>query len=145
MAGFLFRLVLTSHTWENGKNEQSHQDPMMAEAMLNESSDISRVMFAAADYNTAGVIMKNVYQTQGQFWTLVVPKRSSVANLFTPEEANTLLQQGAMQLDWASYQSKRSKVILTAIGSYQLEEVFNFSKIKRKRSSPLGGLYARTR
>ena len=29
-------LVLTSHTWENGKNEQSHQDTMKAEAMLNE-------------------------------------------------------------------------------------------------------------
>ena len=27
-------LLLTSHTWENGKNEQSHQDPSMAETML---------------------------------------------------------------------------------------------------------------
>ena len=69
-------LVLTSHTWENGKNEQSHQDPMMAEAMLNEASDISRVLFAA-DYNTAGILTQNVYQTHGQFWTMVVPKRKS--------------------------------------------------------------------
>jgi phosphoketolase len=27
-------LILTSHTWENAKNERSHQDPSMAEAML---------------------------------------------------------------------------------------------------------------
>src|SRR3990172_5139939 len=34
-------LILTSHTWENGKNEQSHQDPSMAEAMLGELSHVS--------------------------------------------------------------------------------------------------------
>jgi len=55
-------LVLTSHTWENGKNEQSHQDTMMAEAMLNEASDVSRVMFAA-DYNSALALMHRIYQT----------------------------------------------------------------------------------
>src|SRR5207247_3423714 len=38
-------LVLTSHTWENAKNEVSHQDPAMSEAMLGEASDISRVLF----------------------------------------------------------------------------------------------------
>ena len=27
-------LVLTSHTWENAKNEQSHQDPTIGEALL---------------------------------------------------------------------------------------------------------------
>ena len=40
-------LVLTSHTWENAKNEQSHQDPMLAEALLGEPSDVSRVLFVA--------------------------------------------------------------------------------------------------
>ena len=34
-------LVLTSHAWENAKNEQSHQDPAMAEAMLGEPFDVS--------------------------------------------------------------------------------------------------------
>ena len=133
-------LVLTSHTWENGKNEQSHQDTMMAEAMLNEASDVSRVMFAA-DYNTAGVITQNVYQTQGQFWTMVVPKRSGIANLFTPEEAKTLLQQGAMQLDWASYQPQKAQVILTAIGAYQLEEVLKASKRLKEKEIPHSVVY----
>ena len=133
-------LVLTSHTWENGKNEQSHQDTMMAEAMLNEASDISRVLFAG-DHNTAGLITQKVYQTQGQFYTLVVPKKSSVANLFTPEEAETLLQQGAMQLDWASHQPQRAKVILTAIGAYQLEEVLKASQRLKQKDLPHSVVY----
>ena len=133
-------LVLTSHTWENGKNEQSHQDPMMAEAMLNEASDVSRVLFAA-DYNTAGLITQKIYQTQGQFYTLVVPKRSSVANLFTPQEANTLLQQGAMQLDWASYKPQSAQVILTAIGAYQLEEVLKASARLKEKDLPHSVIY----
>lgn len=55
-------LVLTSHTWENGKNEQSHQDPVMAETLLNEPSDISRVLFPP-DYNATAVLMQRLYQT----------------------------------------------------------------------------------
>src|SRR5690606_39376043 len=35
-------LVVTSHTWENSKNEQSHQDPTMGEALLGEMSDTAR-------------------------------------------------------------------------------------------------------
>lgn len=133
-------LVLTSHTWENGKNEQSHQDPMMAEAMLNEASDLSRVLFAA-DYNTAGLITQNVYQTHGQFWTMVVSKRKRVAHLFTPEEAETLLQQGAMQLEWASYKPQEARVILTAIGAYQLEEVLKASARLKDRDIPHSVVY----
>ena len=30
-------LIVTSHTWENGKNEQSHQDPTLAEALFQEA------------------------------------------------------------------------------------------------------------
>ncbi|MEM8240167.1 xylulose 5-phosphate 3-epimerase, partial [Morganella morganii subsp. sibonii] len=44
--------VVTSHTWENGKNEQSHQDPTLAEALLGEMSDTSRVLFPV-DANSA--------------------------------------------------------------------------------------------
>ena len=35
-------VVVTSHTWENGKNEQSHQDPTLCEVMLSEMSDGAR-------------------------------------------------------------------------------------------------------
>ena len=119
-------LVLTSHAWENAKNEQSHQDPVMAETMLGQPADVSRVVFAA-DYNTAAAIMHAVYQTQGQIWTLVVPKVDLVADLFTPEEATQLVEEGAVRLDWPSHRQDEAKLVLTAIGAYQLEEVIRAS------------------
>jgi len=119
-------LILTSHTWENGKNEQSHQDPSMAEAMLGEPADVSRVLFPA-DYNTAAAVMEGVYRTQGQIWTLVVPKADGLPVLFTPEEARRLLQDGALRLDWAGLNPERARVILTAVGAYQLREVLRAS------------------
>jgi phosphoketolase len=119
-------IVVTSHTWENGKNEQSHQDPALAEAMLGEPSDISRVLFAG-DYNSAAAIIQNVYQTHGQIWTVVVPKLDSVPVLLTPQEAARLMDQGALRLDWAGYGQTDPQLVLTAIGAYQLEEVLHAS------------------
>ena len=128
-------LVLTSHTWENAKNEQSHQDPAMAEAMLGEASDGSRVLFVP-DHNTAAVVMQGVYQTKGQIWTLVVPKMDSVADLFTPDEAARLLDQGAFRLDWAGHDYARQRLVVTAVGAYQLEEVLKASARLRERDVP---------
>ena len=119
-------LILTSHTWENGKNEVSHQDPAMAESMLGEFSDVSRVVFPP-DYNTASVVILGVYQTHGQLWTLVVPKYETAPDFFTIEEAQALLQQGAIRLDWAGHEHDQQRVILTAMGSYQLEETVKAS------------------
>ncbi|MDY6908094.1 MAG: xylulose 5-phosphate 3-epimerase [Chloroflexota bacterium] len=133
-------LVLTSHTWENAKNEQSHQDPAMAEAMLNEPSHVSRVLFVA-DYNSAAVVTLGVYQTQGQVWTLVVPKMDLVADLLTTGEAQRLLEQGALRLDWAGYQQGEQQVILTAIGAYQLEEVVKASFRLAERGLPHSVVY----
>jgi phosphoketolase len=120
-------LVLTSHTYENGKNEQSHQDPGMAESMMSEASDISRVFFPA-DYNTTAEVMHAVYQTHGQVWTLVVPKADTVPDLFTREEASRLVHEGGIRLDWAGYLPHRARLILTAVGAYQLVEVLKASK-----------------
>jgi len=133
-------LILTSHTWENAKNERSHQDPSMAEAMLGEPSDVSRVLFVP-DYNTASVVMHHLYQTHGQIWTLVVPKIDLIPDLFTFEEASTLLQQGAFRLDWASSDLDQQRVILTAIGAYQLEEVLKASGRLRERKVPHSVIY----
>ncbi|MFB3120539.1 MAG: xylulose 5-phosphate 3-epimerase, partial [Stenotrophomonas maltophilia] len=133
-------LVLTSHTWENGKNEQSHQDPVMAEAMMGEASDVSRVVFVP-DYNTAAVVTQAVYQTHGQLWTLVVPKVEVLADLFTPEEASQLLEQGAIRLDWSRHEVARQQVVLTAIGAYQLEQVLKASARLAQREVPHSVVY----
>lgn len=128
-------LILTSHTWENAKNERSHQDPSMAEAMLGEPSDVSRVLFVP-DYNTASLVIHQLYQTHGQIWTLVVPKAENIPELFTVEEGSTLLHQGALRLGWAGYEAERPRVILTAVGAYQLEEVLKASaRLKEKQIS----------
>jgi phosphoketolase len=128
-------LVLTSHTWENAKNELSHQDPSMAEAMLGELSDVSRVVFIP-DYNSAAVVTQGVYRTQGQLWTLVVPKAEVIPDLFTTEEATRLLEQGALRLEWAGHNSGPPRLILTAIGAYQLEEVLKASARLGERQVP---------
>jgi phosphoketolase len=127
-------LVLTSHTWENGKNEISHQDPVMSETMMNEIKGVSRVLFVP-DTNTATAAIQQVYLTQGEFWTLVVPK-SEVADLFTREEAAQLLSKGAMCLTWTGYKAQNAELILTAIGSYQLEEVLRASSRLLNRKIP---------
>jgi phosphoketolase len=119
-------LILTSHVWENAKNEQSHQDPSMAEAMLGEHADVSRVLFVP-DYNSAAVVMQGLYQTQGQIWSLVVPKYENTPDLFTPDEAKQLLNKGAVRLDWTGCNIEQQQLILTAIGAYQLEEVLKAS------------------
>jgi phosphoketolase len=125
-------LILTSHTWENGKNERSHQDPSMAEAMLGEPSDVSRVLFVP-DYNTASEVMHELYRTHGQIWSMVVPKADIVADIFTPADALRLLQQGAIRLDWASANQGQERLILTAVGAYQLEEVLKASERLREK------------
>ena len=120
-------LVLTSHAWENAKNEQSHQDPAMAEAMLAEPSHVSRVVFPL-DYNTAAAAIREVYRTHGQIWTLVVPKGSSIPDLFTGDEAEALVRDGAAVLPWAGFRPERARVILTAVGAYQLVQALRASE-----------------
>jgi phosphoketolase len=120
-------VVLTSHTWENAKNERSHQDPSMAEAMLGEPGDVSRVLFPA-DHNTAAAVMRAVYQTHGQIWTLVVPKGEGIPDLFTPAEAAELVRDGARRLDWAGHRPDQARLVLTAVGAYQLGEILKASR-----------------
>jgi phosphoketolase len=128
-------LILTSHTWENGKNEQSHQDPSMAEAMLGEPSQISRVLFPP-DYNTAAAAMEDLYQTHGQLWTLVVPKADSVANLFSPENARRLMREGGILVPNTGYAPERAELVLIAVGAYQLGELLRASQRLAEREIP---------
>lgn len=108
--------VATSHTWENGKNEQSHQDPTLAEALLGEMSDTARVLFPV-DANSAAAALRAAYATHGQFWTLVVPKRPMV-NRLTGEQAQRLVAEGACLVKTC----EAPEVLLIAIGAYQLQQ-----------------------
>jgi len=111
--------VVTSHTWENGKNEQSHQDPTLAEALLGEMSDTARVLFPV-DANSAAAALRAAYGTHGQFWTLVVPKRP-MTNRLSGEQAQRLVEEGACVVK-ACQAPEGPEVLLIAIGAYQLQQ-----------------------
>lgn len=113
-------LVLTSHTWENGKNEQSHQDPTMAEALLGEASDVSRVLFPA-DYNTAAAVMAHVYRTHGQIWTVVSAKSAALPVALNRDRAEQAMYDGGVALG-AQPEGVKPQVLLVAVGAYQLQQ-----------------------
>ncbi len=109
-------VVSTSHLWENGKNEQSHQDPTLCEALMQEMSDSARVLFPA-DWNTAVEAIRHAYRQRGQIWNLVVAKRP-MPHVFHGEEACRLASDGAAHVSG----ERGARVQLVAVGAYQLEE-----------------------
>lgn len=116
-------LIATSHTWENGKNEQSHQDPTFSEVMMGEMNDVSRVLFPA-DWNSAVAALEACYASHGQFWTLVVPKRP-LPQWFDSDQARRLIRDGAVRLRGNGGPNER--LLLAATGAYQLRQVLRAS------------------
>ncbi len=114
-------VVATSHLWENGKNEQSHQDPTLCEALLNEMSDMARVVFPA-DANSAMAVLKKCYSDSGAIWNVVTAK-SKLEVLMTPEQANEVVEQGAVCLRGHC----SAEIQLVAVGSYQLHQAMLLS------------------
>jgi phosphoketolase len=110
-------LVVTSHTWENGKNEQSHQDPTISEALLGEMSDVARVLFPF-DANTAVEALCRIYAAKGQIGCLVTPKRS-VPVISDATQAAQICERGALTVAGSPL---ASDIQLVAIGAYQLIE-----------------------
>ncbi|MDT4816208.1 phosphoketolase [compost metagenome] len=110
-------LVVTSHTWENAKNEQSHQDPTIGEALLGEMSDTSRVLFPV-DGNSAAAALRAVYARRAQVACIVVSKRDG-AHRFDARAAESLVERGAAHV---AGDPSASVLQFVAIGAYQLEE-----------------------
>ena len=118
-AGWLgWPLVATSHTWENGKNQQSHQDTGFCEALLGEMSDMVRVLFPA-DHNSALALLPGIYQSRGSLACMVIPKRER-PSLLTAPQAEQLARDGAIVLAEAPGEQP---LLLIANGSYQLAEM----------------------
>lgn len=108
--------LLTSHTWENGKNEQSHQDPSLCEALLGEMSDTAVVRFPA-DANSAMACLADAFQRRAELHALVVAK-VDLPVLLSGEQAQQLVNDGALLLAGSASASLQ----LIAIGAYQLLE-----------------------
>lgn len=112
-------LVATSHTWENGKNQQSHQDTTFCEALLGEMSDMVRVLFPA-DHNALLALLPSIYLARGQLACVVAPKRERPCEL-NAEQAAQLARDGAIVL--AEEAKDDAPLLLIANGSYQLSEM----------------------
>jgi len=111
-------VIATSHTWENGKNEQSHQDTTFCEAMLGEMGDGSRVIFPA-DYNSTLSVLPSVFKGRGEISCMVIPKRERPC-VFDVNEAQALARHGALVVDEDT--SGGEPILLIANGAYQLSE-----------------------
>lgn len=120
-------LIATSHTWENGKNQQSHQDPTIGEALLGEMSDVSRVMFPV-DAATAVECLRRVYSDRGVIACLVAAKRA-VPAIFDGVSASMALEQGAAHVERAN----DPQLQLIAVGAYQLMQAQRASARLRER------------
>ena len=110
-------VVVTSHTWENGKNQQSHQDPTVGEALLGEMSDTSRVMFPP-DAATAVEALRQIYGARGVIGCVIAPKRPTPC-VFDAAGAREAFAAGAITVD----SDADPELQLIALGAYQLMEV----------------------
>ncbi|QLF92614.1 xylulose 5-phosphate 3-epimerase [Pseudomonas sp. ABC1] len=123
-AGWLgWPLIATSHTWENGKNQQSHQDTTFCEALLGEMSDTVRVLFPA-DHNSTLALLPSIYSARGELACMVIPKRERPA-FFSREQSEQLARDGAILV---SEHDGEEPVLLIANGSYQLSEMLRAAK-----------------
>ena len=122
-------LIATSHTWENSKNEQSHQDPTVAEALLGEMSDTARVLFPV-DANSAVAALRDLYGRRGQIACMVTPKRV-LPSLLDGDQAQALVAEGALVLagDLAT-----ADVQFVAVGAYQAAEALKAHQRLEARS-----------
>lgn len=121
-------LVVSSHTWENAKNEQSHQDPTLPEALLGEMSDTARVFFPV-DSNSAAATLREVYHTHGNIACLVVPKRD-VRDRLSGGQATQAVKDGAICLVGAPH---LADIQFVAIGAYHLNEAMLAYKRLKER------------
>jgi phosphoketolase len=128
-------LIATSHTWENGKNEQSHQDPTFCEALLGEMTDVSHVLFPA-DWNSAIAALRAAYRAKGSVWTLVVPKRP-MPYRFDAAAAEALVERGGARVEGDGSE----RVALVAVGAYQLAEALRAAARLRSRGVAAGVIY----
>ncbi|SFR47252.1 Phosphoketolase [Marinobacter gudaonensis] len=132
-----FPVVATSHAWENGKNEQSHQDTTFCESLLGEMSDVSRVLFPA-DYNSTLAVLPSVFTERGRISCMVIPKRDRPC-VFNREEADLLARHGALVVDEDTGDGE--PLLLIANGAYQLSEAIQACNRLREKGTPFRLVY----
>lgn len=110
-------VLASSHTWENGKNEQSHQDPTLCEAWLGEMDDVAPTLFPV-DAPSAAAALLALYASRGRIAVMVVPKNPVPVRL-DAEQALQLAEDGLLCL----HPAVAPRLQLFAVGAYQLAEM----------------------
>ncbi|XKE44042.1 xylulose 5-phosphate 3-epimerase [Halomonas organivorans] len=128
-------VLASSHLWENGKNEQSHQDPTLCEAWLGELEDVAPTLFPI-DATSAIEALRDLYRSHARVGVMVVPKRAVPVRL-TPEQARRLTRDGLLGL----HEPAAPRVQLFAIGAYQLIEAEK-ARDRLEAAGVAAGLYA---
>lgn len=121
-------LVVSSHTWENAKNEQSHQDPGIVEALLGEMSDSTRVLLPV-DGNSAVAALRSVYAQRGRIACLVVSKRA-LPRHFDAAGAQALVEHGVAHV---AGDPAAAELQFVALGAYQLDEALKAQRRLQRR------------
>ena len=120
-------VLLSSHTWENGKNEQSHQDPTLCEAWLGEMADVAPVYFPC-DAATAVAVLAQLFHQRGRVAAVVAPK-NVLPVLCSPGEAAQTVEDGARVLT----HDADAQLQLIAIGAYQVQAAMQAAQQLRER------------
>ena len=119
-------IIATSHTWENGKNEQSHQDPKFTENWICEMSDVAPVYFPI-DANTSNSILKNVYQTHGKIAAIVAAKKE-LPVITNKAESEHAANEGL----FIALEQSSPDIQLIAVGGYQLQACLSAANSLKK-------------
>ncbi len=122
-------VVPAAHTWENGKNGQSRQAPALREALPGEMKDLPRVVFPA-DGNSAAAAL---YAARGQIWPLMAPGRALPVRRNRQQARQQLVKNGALVLRDAG--ADEGKLLLIAVGAYQLEETLRAAERPHARGA----------
>lgn len=118
-------VIVSSHTWENGKNEISHQDPTLSEAWLGEMSDVAPVLFPV-DGNSAVTAMSHLYRQRGRVAVVVAPK-GTVPVMTNAEQAEQSVRDGSVVLS----HDTGARIQFIAIGAYQMISVQRAARVLR--------------
>ena len=110
-------VLVSSHTWENGKNEQSHQDPTLSEAWLGEMADVAPVYFPF-DANSAVAVLEQLYRQRGRVATVVASK-NVIPVVCSVGQAAQAVEDGAL----LQSHDAEAALQLIAVGAYQLQAV----------------------
>jgi phosphoketolase len=121
-------ILVSCHTWENGKNGISRQNPVLSEAWLGEMSDVAPVFFPF-DSNCAVTLLHHLYQQRGRIAVVIGP-HEQVPVVTDQVQAEQAVHNGALVIS----HDHDPQIQLLALGAVQLDSVQRAALLLRSNS-----------